>query len=173
MTWIQQSGRFTLHKDTMALSTGILSLDPVTKTTTTSSHKMSSYGATVRDRSKRSKQVVKNRQGRVMENVSSKPQITSHTLKAPTMSWWRNQSSPYSMPLSCLRTIGQSMSSMMCTMRIRMAISRQMSSVNSTVPMFKSRKILSILTVQMMKSLTMTFANVLLSNLVSAHVNLL
>ena len=171
MTWTQQSGKSSLHKDTMALSTGILSLDPVTKTTTTSSHKMSSYGATVRDRSTRNKQVVKNRQGRVMENVNNKPQIISHTLKAPTTSWWRNQSSPYSMPLSCLRTIGQSMSSMMCTMRIRMAISHQMSSVNSTVPMFKSRKILSILTVQTMKSLTMTFANVLLSNLVSAHAN--
>ena len=51
-----------------------------------------------------------------------------------------------------------------------MDISPQMSSVNSTVPMFKSRKILSILTVQMMKNLTMTFASVLLSNLVNAFV---
>ena len=65
------------------------------------------------------------------------------------------------------------MSSMMCTMRIRMEISPQMSSVNSTVPMFKSRKILSILTVQMMKNLTMTFASALLSNLVNAFVKLL
>ena len=54
-----------------------------------------------------------------------------------------------------------------------MEISPQMSSVNSTVPMFKSRKILSILTVQMMKNLTMTFASALLSNLVNAFVKLL
>ena len=173
MTWTQQSGRFTLHKDTKALSIEILSLDLVTKTTTALSHEMSSYGATVRDQSTRSNPVVRDRKGRVMENVKNKPQITSHTLRALTMSWWKNQNSPYSMLLSCLRTTGQSMSSMMCTMRIRMEISPQMSSVNSTVPMFKSRKILSILTVQMMKNLTTTFASALLSNLVNAFVKLL
>ena len=173
MTWTQQSGKFTLHKDTMALSTGILSLDLVIKTTTTSSHKMSSYGAAVRGQSMKSNQVVKDRQGQVMENVKNRPQITSHTLKAQTMSWCRNQSLPYSMQLSCLRTIGQSVSSMMCTMRMRMATSRLRSLVNSTATISKSRKILSILTVQMMRSLTMTFANVWLSNLVSELAKLL
>ena len=160
MTWPRQNGRsFTPLNITVRMRETPYLLC-VMLTTMTKSHKTNFYGATVKDQFKRNKVRVKDNQGQTTDSALMKPKTTSLILIAQTMTSWRNQNSLSSMLRSCLKKTGQWMSSMRLMIRTKMEICQLKNLESSTVPMFITRKNLSISTVQMTKSLTSIFASV-------------
>ena len=154
MTWLRQNGRSITPLNTTGHMRETPCLLCVMSTIMTKFHKANLCSATAMDQFKRSKV-------KTMDNALMKPKATSLILTAQTMTSWRNQNSLSSMLHSCLKRIGQWMSSMRLMIRTKMEICQLKNSESSTVPMFITRKNLSISTVQMSKSLTSIFANVL------------
>ena len=159
MTWPRQNGRSFIPLKITVCMRETPYLLCVMLITMTKSHKTNFYGATVKGQFKRSKVKVKDNLSQTTDNALMKPKATSLILIAQTMTSWRNPNSLSSMLLSCLKRTGQWMSSMRLMIRTKMEICQLKNSESSTVPMFITRKNLSISTVQMTKSLTSTFAS--------------